>query len=207
MFGKLFNRNRKNKISGESHADKDMSIDKEIEHIFNSIKKVTKKYSGEKECNFRGLTEPEIEALEKEYEMIFPKAYKYFLRKYAAGELQIFDNQTYDAEGIAEAREVSKDLLSQDKITLPSNYFAFSQWQGYQFYYFINSGADNPDTFLYIEGGNDPNLEPPEIYPLGCFTDWLVNITIENIKAIRLLRDGEIEGWMKTLESLLKNGR
>jgi hypothetical protein len=136
----------------------------------------------------------------------FPQAYRHFLKKFAGGQLKIFDGQSYDLKGIATAQEVSADLLSQDGTTLPENAFAFSQWQGYNFCYFINLGSDNPDTFLYMEGGSDTRVDPSKIYNNGRFTDWLVNLAIDNITLIGNLQGYKTDDGILKLKTLLHSG-
>lgn len=175
----------------------------EVDHILSAIQQTTIKYIRESESNFIGLTNTQIEDLEKTYQLSFPKAYRQFLQRFAAGPLKVYDYQTYGGKGIAEAQEVSKGILSLDGTPMPEQYFAFSQWQGYQFYYFINSGKDNPDTFLYLEGGADPAIDPPEIYAYGSFTDWLLQLTISNMTLIGELRGLNVTEGVDILKRLL----
>ncbi len=176
--------------------------DAQIDHIYDTIKQVSIQYVGEKPENYIGLAEEDIDQLEQTYSLTFPKAYRKFLRNFPGAHLKIFDYQTYGMHGIADAHEVAEDLLLEDetKTILPSGAFPFSQWQGYQFYYFVNSGRDNPETYLYMEGGN---ANPPKIYDLGCFTDWLINLSISNINLyVELLGRATGEGVEK-LKTLL----
>lgn len=207
MFRKFLNRNKVTQQLTETITNNniDQTADK-IEYILSVIKDVVIKYIEEDKGNFDGLTDIEIESLEKTNGQKFPKAYKLFLKKFAGGQFKIFDYQSYDLQGIIDAQEVSKELILQDGTTLPDNCFVFSQWQGYQFYYFVNTDTDNPDTFLYIEGGNDKRIDPPEIYPEGCFTDWLVNLLISNITLIGKLRGYDTQKGIEILNGLLING-
>lgn len=178
-------------------------IDQKLEHIFDTIRDVSIQYLHEKEENFRGLTESEIVNLEKAHQLSFPKAYRYFLKRFAAGQLSIFDCQSYSLQGIADAQEVSEELLQADKVTLPDHSFPFSQWQGYQFYYFINVGSDDPETYLYMEGGGKDS-DPPMFYPMGSFTEWLIDLAISNTELIGRVRGYDTEKEIGILKSLLK---
>lgn len=184
-------------MSGSSDTDH------QLEHIFDTIREVSIQYLHEKEEQFRGLTESGIESLEKTHGISFPKAYHYFLQRFAAGQLSIFDCQSYSQQGIADALEVSEELLQQDKATLPAHSFPFSQWQGYQFYYFVHSGSDDPETFLYMEGGGNPS-KPPQIYAMGPFTQWLIDLAISNTELIGRVRGYDTEKGIEILKSLLK---
>ena len=199
MFEKLF------KKSANKSAFREQTVDK-IELVLNSIEKITIKYIGEKKGNFKEIKESEIQSLENKCGLILPEAYKLFLKKFAGNELKIFDNQSYNIHGIFYAQEVSEELILQDNFTLPENSFVFSQWQGYQFYYFENSGSENPETFLYIEGGDDAITEPPEIYACGNFTDWLIDLTINSMKVISENHGYKVDKGIEELEKLKING-
>ena len=177
-----------------------------IELVLNSIEKITIKYIDEEKGNFKEIEEPEIQALENKCGLILPKAYRLFLKKFAGNKLKIFDNQSYNIQGIFYAQDVSKELILQDNFTLPENSFVFSQWQGYQFYYFVNSGSENPETFLYIEGGDDVTTEPPEVYAYGNFTNWLINLTICYMKVVSENHGYKVDKGIEELEKLKING-
>ena len=173
-----------------------------IELVLNSIEKITIKYIDEEKGNFKEIEEPEIQALEKKCGLILPKSYRLFLKKFAGNNLKIFDKQSYNIQGIFKAQEVSEELIMLDNFTLPENSFAFSQWQGYQFYYFVNSGSENPETFLYIEGGTETSTSPPKIYAYGSFTNWLIDLAIYNMKIIGKNHGYKVEKGIEELEEL-----
>lgn len=173
--------------------------DEQITHIFETIKQVSIRYIGEKESNYTGLSEDVIAGMEETYGFAFPEVYRRFLAFFPGAHLKIFDGQTYGSIGVKEAQEVSKEILSEDNKVLPDGSFAFSQWQGYQFYYFIRSArSNNPETCFYMEGSEDPKGNS-----CGCFTDWLVHLSIHNVRLFGGLLNREVEEGIEILEKLL----
>ena len=185
----------------DNHNDENNSKKSDFEYIYSVIKEVSLKYINDNDSNFRGLSEEIIEELENQYDRKFPEAYRSFLKTMAARLPKIFDCQLYNKEGIENAQEVAAELLEQDRASLPEGAFAFSQWQGYQFYYFVDDGTANPETFYYREGGDQ---KPHTIAYYGCFTDWLINLSIYNMQIFQRLNGYEIDEGVKILQGLLK---
>lgn len=174
----------------------------QIDHIFDTIREVSIQYVAESPDNFVGMPEADIVLLEQTYAVTFPEAYRKFLQRFPGAHLKIFDKQAYGKYGIASAHEVAEALLEQDNFTLPEGAFPFSQWQGYQFYYFVNTGDANPEVFLYIEAGFG---EPPENYSTGCLTDWLLELAMSNIALYGRLEGHDTEAGIEQLRKLVIN--
>lgn len=173
-----------------------------IADTFSLIKDVTIRYIGEKNNNFTGLSDREISDLEIKYQITFPEAYKCFLKTLVGGRLKIFDHQNYNIEGIESAHEVASEILLVDKVELPKSSFVFSQWQGYQFYYFINTQDGDPDTFQYIEGGGTEQ-SPPMIYNVGKFTYWILKLAINCLNLQSRLHKYEVTEGIALLNKQL----
>jgi hypothetical protein len=150
-----------------------------IEEILSAVMNVSKIYLDDKA--FKGHTELSIINLENNSKIKLPFAYKHFLRKIGASDLSIFDNQSYSLSGLYYANETAEKILTDENEKLPENAFIFSEWQGYQFFYFINDGSENPNTYLYIARDDDKYNEEVIILNYGTFTDWLIKLTIQTL--------------------------
>ena len=122
---KLFNRTNKKSITPETRDYLDEFFDLMVDFLTkNNL-----------ENKLLGFTDKEITNYETANEISFPKAYRLFLSFLAKSDLRIFDCQDFSIKGLNDAQEVSKELLKQDNYKLNGNQFAFTQWQGYNFYY------------------------------------------------------------------------
>ena len=75
----------------------------------------------------------------------------------------------------------ARDLLAMNRVILEPGGFVFTEWQGYNFFYFL-LGFDNPPVKLcIIKSDTEPGVE---YIDYGRFTDWL----IDQIKAMVDLR-------------------
>jgi SMI1 / KNR4 family (SUKH-1) len=153
-----------------------------VEIIIAVIMEISSKYLKDDYKKFKGHIDVSIINLEADLKVKLPYAYKHFLRKIATGDLTIFDSQGYSIKDVYYSQESASAILSYDKEVLPHNAFVFSEWQGYNFYYFINDGSENPDTYLYIERGDDENNTPSGSYYQGKFTDWLLKLAIGSLE-------------------------
>ncbi len=153
----------------------------------------------------QGFTNKEITDYETAQSIRFPKAYRLFLAMLAKSDLRIFDCQDFSIEGLKVAQEVSKELLEKDNYKLTKNQFAFTQWQGYNFFY-LDLEMDNPDVQLYIEAGCASEDAPPEIHKYGRFTDWLCKNVEISLNLRKRLNGLEIDGLLKELNEIKKAG-
>jgi hypothetical protein len=149
----------------------------------------------------QGFSEEEIRNYENSNAIEFPKAYRLFLSSMAKSDLRIFDNQDYSISGLKDASEVSKELLKKDNYQLSNNQFAFSQWQGYNFFY-LDLNSENPNVELYIEAGCAFEGSPPEIHKYGQFSDWLCKMIECSLKLRSQLYGLEIETLLMELEKI-----
>jgi hypothetical protein len=88
---------------------------------------------------------------------------------------------------------------------LSENQFAFTQWQGYNFYY-LDLEMDNPNVELYIEAGCASEDAPPEIHKYGRFTDWLCKKVEMSLNLRKQLYGLEIDSLLKELNEIKKAG-
>ncbi len=157
------------------------------------------------ESNTKGFKEEEIKNYEIENSIKFPKAYRLFLSTLANSDLRIFDCQDYTISGLKYAKEVSEGLLKKDNYKLNEHQFAFTQWQGYNFYY-LDLTSDNPNVKLYIEAGCASEDSPPEIHKYGSFTDWLCKNVEISLNLRKQLNGLKIDHLLKELEEVKKAG-
>ena len=153
-----------------------------IEIIVSLIMEISEIHLKEDSKKFKGHDGKSIAELERNLNIKLPYGYSHFLEKIGASDLKIFDSQGYSINDVYYAQEVSNNILSNDNIALPTNAFVFSTWQGYSFYYFINNGTENPDTYLYIEKGDDEANTNPGTISYGSFTDWLLKLAIDSLE-------------------------
>lgn len=192
---KLFNRTNKKSVTPETRDYLDEFFDLIVDFLTkNNL-----------ENKLQGFTDKEITNYETANAIRFPKAYRLFLSFLAKSDLRIFDCQDFSIKGLNDAQEVSKELLEQDNYKLTGNQFAFTQWQGYNFYY-LDLEKENPNVELYIEAGCASEDAPPEIHKYGRFTDWLCK-KVEISLNLRKQLDGlEIVNLLDELEKIKKAG-
>jgi hypothetical protein len=119
-----------------------------------------------------GYSEAEIAAREQQYGVQFPLAYRLFLQWCGRGWLQSL-GQDFRLEFLEYYWDSARDLLAENQATLEPRGFVFSEWQGYNFFYFL-LGIDNPPVKLYIiKSDIEPGLE---YIDYDRFIDWLIGL-------------------------------
>ena len=117
-----------------------------------------------------GCSEAEVAAQEQEYGVQFPLAYRLFLKWCGRATLQSLE-QDFRLAFLDYYWDSARELLTENQTSLEPGGFVFSEWQGYNFWYFL-LGSDNPLVKLCIIKSD---LEPGLVYhEYGRFTDWLI---------------------------------
>lgn len=148
-----------------------------------------------------GFDENEILACEQKYGVKFPKAYRLFLSKMAKSKLRIYDNQDYSIDGISYAHETSNELLELNNKSLCEESFPFSQWQGYNFYYF-NLSYDNPKVYRYLDSRLVEMEEVSYLKEYSSFIEWICERVELNLIIRKKLYKMEIEHLLIELKKL-----
>jgi hypothetical protein len=105
-----------------------------------------------------GCSEVEIVEREQQYGVQFPLAYRLFLKWCGRTRLQSL-SPGFQLEFLDYYWDSARDLLAEEQETLELGGFIFSEWQGYNFLYFL-LGADNPQVKLcIIKSDTEPGLE------------------------------------------------
>jgi len=116
-------------------------------------------------------SEAEITAQEQAYGVQFPLAYRLFLKWCGRATLQSLE-QDFRLAFLDYYWDSARELLTENQMTLEPGAFVFSEWQGYNFWYFL-LGSDNPLVKLCIIKSD---LEPGLVcHDYGRFTDWLIS--------------------------------
>ncbi|WP_324673119.1 SMI1/KNR4 family protein [Hymenobacter sp. GOD-10R] len=132
-----------------------------------------------------GCSEEEITYQERAYDIQFPLAYRLFLIWCGKTKLSWMNGRDFGLDTLAYSWDSATELLAENQSVLEPNGFVFSEWQGYNFWYFLQ-GIDNPPVKLcIIQSDVDPGLQ---IIEYGRFTDWLINQIKDSIKLKQSLK-------------------
>lgn len=138
----------------------------------------------EKSTEGLGCSAEEIAEAERAYGVQFPLAYRLFLRWCGRGPMSWMDQQDLQLDSLPYSWESARALLAAEQEALEPGGFVFSQWQGYNFLYFL-LGADNPPVKLCIIKYYVPGLEYEDY---GRFTDWLIQRIKSSVELRSFLR-------------------
>jgi hypothetical protein len=121
--------------------------------------------------NAEGLPDEEIQALEIEFSVLLPAAYREFLSFFGRRPGQLLSSYLVTIDKLKGNREsairASHDELTNKSVEVKASYFFFGQWQGYNFFFFDCAAAnDNPAVYILADS--------PEIYKYKeTFTDFV----------------------------------
>lgn len=118
-----------------------------------------------------GCSEAEVAAQEQAYGVQFPLAYRLFLKWCGRATLQSLA-QDFRLAFLDYYWDSARELLTENQATSEPGAFVFSEWQGYNFWYFLLGCANPMVKLCLIKSDLEPGLEYHEY---GRFTDWLIN--------------------------------
>jgi hypothetical protein len=100
----------------------------------------------------------EIIQLEQQQGINLPSTYKDFLKMMGHGAGKFLRGSDCFYQHLPQIQEWAKQLLVENDFpqTLPEDAFVFFMHQGYQFSFFRLSEGDNPPTYSYCEGQEEP---------------------------------------------------
>lgn len=127
----------------------------------------------------------EIIQFEQQQGITLPSIYKDFLKMMGHGAGKFLRGSDCFYQHLPRIQEWAKQLLVENDFTeaLPEDAFVFFMHQGYQFSFFRLSEGDNPPTYSYCEGQQEPYF----VKSHDTFSDFLAV---------------EIELYLKSLMSL-----
>jgi hypothetical protein len=105
------------------------------------------------ESDLKGLTDDEIKAIEIKCKLILPEQYKNFLRACGKNAGRLGSTLTILYPGILGLKDSLQELVEEEEleISLPSNIFVCSCYEGGIFDFFICDGDPNPKLFRVDE--------------------------------------------------------
>jgi hypothetical protein len=115
-------------------------------------------------------TPQEVLALERQFGVMFPAAYKAFLLILGRDGGTDFVGSDCTVRHLTKLREEAQELLrsSGSQFELPEDAFVFLMHQGYSFAYFQADGkTEDPAVFSYLEG------DPRPVQMAETFSAWL----------------------------------
>ena len=137
-----------------------------------------------------GLTPPEIQALEEQLGVKFPKVFRQFLRQMGKDHGSLWVGTDCDPAQYAHYRQYAEELCrdSNAQPFLTKNSVVFQLHQGYIFCYFEADDGDDPTVYSYMEGAPEPKVAA------ATFSD-LVSLDLEQIEEVNgaLQKDGGYE--------------
>lgn len=136
-----------------------------------------------------GCSEEEIAEAERGYNVRFPLAYRLFLRWCGRGPMHWMDQLDLQLDSLPYSWESARALLAEEQEVLEPGGFVFSEWQGYNFLYFL-LGIDNPPVRLCIIKYYVPGLDHEDY---GRFTDWLIQRIKQSVELRSSLRQTSVD--------------
>lgn len=118
----------------------------------------------------RGCSEGQIAQLESAVGLQLPASYLDFLRLMGVQAGAFFVGTDYKYDRLVGMNEELREIAANDGVVVPTNVFAFSTNQGYEFLCFRVSGAADPEVYRYTEKRMDApvSLGKP-------FSAWLLD--------------------------------
>lgn len=172
-----------------------------IELFFKSLKSFLLDNEIESKSNLKGHSLLEIKAYESKYNYKLPYSYKLFLN-YFAKESPNFLDCSYCSLGAAEYAIKTANSLLTKNFHLPKNIFVFTEWQGYNYHYFILNSKNNPEViFNIITSDINPTIKKSSE---GKFTDWICNNIAIHLKHKKEMYNEDIEYLLIQLENIRK---
>jgi hypothetical protein len=104
----------------------------------------------------QGISEQEIDAIEQQFNIQLPLAYKEYIKIFGKKKGRILKNNytevSYLARNRAEAIDTLKNTPNQ-LFVIKDNHFFFGQWQGYSSYFFeCASNEEDPAVYILDSG-------------------------------------------------------
>jgi hypothetical protein len=137
----------------------------------------------EKPATILGCSEDEIKAQEQAYSVRFPLAYRLFLKWCGRKKPALFD-QDFELRFLDYFWDSARDLLAENQVVLEPGGFVFTEWQGYNFFYFLLDFDNPPVKLCIIKSDTEPGLE---YIDYGRFTDWLINEIKALVKTLQFI--------------------
>lgn len=105
----------------------------------------------------KGITDQEIKNVKASFEYELPEAYIEFLRTYGKECVLGHDVQILYPFMLG-LRADLLELIEEDNLDfqLPKNAFVFSEYQGFQYHYFLCGESDDPEVYRIMDGNEPP---------------------------------------------------
>ena len=132
----------------------------------------------------RGCSEAEIGALETEYGLRLPRAYREFLAAMGRAAGDFLSGTDFLYADLPPLLEYAYDLLSESEepIALHLDDFVFAMHQGYAFLFFRCGASEDPPVFLYEE------TQTGFAQVADSFSSWLASAAADEAEAAAALR-------------------
>jgi hypothetical protein len=106
--------------------------------------------------NIHGISQLEIDHLQKNFGIILPSIYKNFLLTMGGGIGNLFNDVDFFYPEISTLAQELSELIDEEElqINLPKNSFIFSGYQGFQYHYFLCNGKSDPQVFRVLDDGS-----------------------------------------------------
>ncbi len=99
-----------------------------------------------------GCTEGELQELERLVGLPLPPVYGDFLRAMGHGAGGFLQGTDLWFADLGDINEAAVELVEEaEDVSLPDSAFVFAMHQGYQFLFFVASGAADPEVFRFVE--------------------------------------------------------
>ena len=135
-------------------------------------------------AKLQGCTDSEIAALEAEYGLTLPRAYREFLASMGKSAGEFLCGTDFLYADLPPLLENAYDLLSEDEapLALDIDDFVFAMHQGYTFLFFRCGSSDDPPVFRYEE--NVPQFDKVA----ESFSSWFASAAQDEIEPAEALR-------------------
>lgn len=115
----------------------------------------------DEEQTIAGLSESEILDLERSQNVRFPSSYRRFLADCGKGAGLFARDADFFYPKIRSLKSELQEMLDEEGIAfdIPPQAFVFGAYQGYQYFYFLCDGTDDPVVYKITDGSKHPVID------------------------------------------------
>ena len=129
-----------------------------------------------------GLSDKEIEEIEKSQAVKLPAHYKLFLKECGKSAGLLFNDVDFSFPALKHLKQELKDAIEEEgaDFLVPDNAFVFAAYQGSQYLYFICDQDDPPTFRVYDDGTTESGAGSFSKFVEKAIEDWRLILSSEH---------------------------
>lgn len=129
-----------------------------------------------------GLSDEEIEEIERNQAVKLPAHYKIFLKECGKSAGLLFNDIDFSFPALKHLKQELKDTIEEEgaDFLVPDNAFVFAAYQGSQFLYFICDQDDPPTFTVYDDGTAESVASSFSEFIEKAIEDWRLILSSEH---------------------------